>query len=485
MLPKAILNVAYRRWLALVAAGLVTLGITYASFIVPSALVTPGGAAVGVPLTSQAPGTLLASLSAAFSFSTTAGTTSGSVLSAVYRNGSGTLDFYYQIVNNAASATSLARQTSTSFAGFLTAVAFRLDGGSLTGTAFVNGTPGIIPVTADRDASGTTVGFNFVPTPPGTKIPPGTTSAVLIISTDAVTFTNGNATIIDGGVQTVASFQPTGGVPPTISKTFGAATVPLGGSTSLSFTITNPNTAVSVSGVGFTDSLPVGLLVATPNGLTGSCGGGSITATAGSGTVSLAGATLAAGASCTFSVNVVGITPGVMNNSTSAVTSNFGNGNTASAAVTVIAFAPVITKAFADSQIQLLGPGNSTALSFTITNPNAAALTGITFSDTLPGGLIVSSPNGLSGSCGGGTISAVPASNSISLTGATLAAGASCTFSVNVAGIAIGEQINTTSAITALGGTLVGLPATASTSVVDLFFQWFFSESGGGGLPRP
>jgi hypothetical protein len=191
-----------------VAAGLVTLGIAYAAFIVPSALLTPGGPAVGVPLTSQAPGTLLASLSAPFSFVTTAGTTSGSVVSAVYRNGSGTLDFYYQIVNSQASATALARQSSTSFVGFLTAVAFRLDGGSLPGTAFVNGTPGIIPVTADRDASATTVGFNFVPTPPGTKIPPGTTSAVLVISTDATNFSAGNVEIIDGGGQIVASFQP-------------------------------------------------------------------------------------------------------------------------------------------------------------------------------------------------------------------------------------------------------------------------------------
>src|SRR5215472_3115701 len=207
MSPKAILN-TNRRWLVLGVPGLLTLGIVYASFIVPSAPVTPGGPAVGVPLTSAAPGTLLATLVSPFSFATTAGTTSGTILSAVYRNGTGTLDFYYQIANNAATATALARQSSTSFAGFLTQVAFRLDGGSLAGTAFTNGTAGIIPVTADRDASATTVGFNFVPTPPGTKIPPGTTSAVLVISTNAVNFSAGNATIIDGGGAVVASFQP-------------------------------------------------------------------------------------------------------------------------------------------------------------------------------------------------------------------------------------------------------------------------------------
>jgi PEP-CTERM motif len=129
-------------------------------------------------------------------------------LSAVFIRG-GTLDFYDQIFNSAGSVTALFREADISFTGFGTSVAFRLDGGSLPGgPGFVNGTPGIIPVTADRDSSGSTVGFNFVPTPPGTKIPPGTTSSVLVISTDATRFTAGNAAVIDGGSQTVASFQP-------------------------------------------------------------------------------------------------------------------------------------------------------------------------------------------------------------------------------------------------------------------------------------
>lgn len=180
-----------------------------AAFITPSNPVTAGGAAVPVPNTTAAQGTLLASLLSPYSFSTTAGTTSGTLLAAVYRNPSGTLDFLYQVMNSAGSATALARESDTSFLGFATQVAFRTDGASLPGGAgFVNGTAGIVPVTADRDASGTTVGFNFVPAPPGTKIPPGTTSAVLVISTDATAYTNGNASVIDGGTQTVAAFQP-------------------------------------------------------------------------------------------------------------------------------------------------------------------------------------------------------------------------------------------------------------------------------------
>jgi hypothetical protein len=134
---------------------------------------------------------------------------------------------------------------------------------------------------------------------------------------------------------------------------------------------------------------------------------------------------------------------------------------------------PTITKAFADSQIQLFGP-SSTVLSFTLTNPNTTTtLTGLAFTDALPSGLIVSTPNGLTGSCGG-TIAATAGSNSISLSGASLAPGASCTFSVNVTATAIGVQTNTTSTVTS-NEAPPGAPATVSTSVDDLFFFWFFA----------
>jgi len=92
--------------------------------------------------------------------------------------------------------------------------------------------------------------------------------------------------------------------------------------------------------------LPAGLVVATPNGLTGSCGGGVITAAAGSGSITLAGATLAANASCNFAVNVTSGTAAVYNNTTGTVTStNGGMGGTASATLTVTVAPPDFTLA--------------------------------------------------------------------------------------------------------------------------------------------
>ena len=128
---------------------------------------------------------------------------------------------------------------------------------------------------------------------------------------------------------------------PTIAKAFGSASIALNGTTSLSFTINNANVSTPLTGVGFTDTLPAGLLVATPNGLIGSCGGGMIVATAASGGISLTGATLAASAGCTFSVGVTGTTAGTKNNTTGAVTSvEGGPGGTASASVSVAAATP-------------------------------------------------------------------------------------------------------------------------------------------------
>ncbi len=103
------------------------------------------------------------------------------------------------------------------------------------------------------------------------------------------------------------------------------------------------------------------------------------------------------------------------------------------------------------SQLSL---GGETALHFVIVNPNpSTTLTGVGFSDNLPAGVVVATPsNGLNGSCGGGTITAVPASRSLSLSGATLGGGATCGFSVDLLGVAVGVHLNTTSPVTSHEG---------------------------------
>ncbi|MFG1799888.1 hypothetical protein ACGFI4_06905, partial [Micromonospora carbonacea] len=288
----------------------------------------------------------------------------------------------------------------------------------------------------------------------------GTTSGTKVNTTSPVDSDESGPGAVASASVTVAVATP-----PTIAKAFGATTIAADGTTSLSFTLSNPNPSTSLTGVGFTDALPAGLVVATPNGLTGSCGGGTIAAGAGGGSISLSGATLPAGGSCTFSVNVTGTTSGTKVNTTSPVDSNeSGPGTPAAASITVrVAEAPTIAKAFEDATIPLNG---TTTLEFILTNPNAnTTLTGVSFVDNLPAGLVVATPNGAQTDCASGTIAATAGSSSISLFGATLPANASCTVSVNVTGTTTGTKVNTTAAVTSVQSG-PGVPASASVTVV-------------------
>jgi len=203
-----------------IIAPLPLLVVAMAVIVVPNALADLVGATPTAPtatvfpgnVTGDAPGTLLADLMEPWTFTTTAGTTDGTLTTAVYKESGGTLDFYYQIANNANSVSAIARESNTDFASQAMNIStgFRTDGGSLAGSGFVNGT--VPPVTADLNSAGSVVGFSFQP-PDNAKIGPGMTSDVFLIVTDATNYTSGNAELLDGGSVTVSAFQPASTVP--------------------------------------------------------------------------------------------------------------------------------------------------------------------------------------------------------------------------------------------------------------------------------
>jgi uncharacterized repeat protein (TIGR01451 family) len=132
--------------------------------------------------------------------------------------------------------------------------------------------------------------------------------------------------------QLIQYLQSVQDVFPGFSKAFSAANIGLNDSTSLTFTITNPNGS-PLTGVGFSDTLPAGLTV--PDSSVPVCGG-TLTTTNATGVISLAGATVAGSGQCQFSVTVTGTTGGTKNNLTGPLNTNeTGPGGTASASINV------------------------------------------------------------------------------------------------------------------------------------------------------
>jgi uncharacterized repeat protein (TIGR01451 family) len=235
---------------------------------------------------------------------------------------------------------------------------------------------------------------------------------------------------------------------PHIGKAFGASSIPIGGTTSLTLAITNANPSTSLTGIAFTDTLPSGLVFASPCNLSSTCAGVTI-ASLGTNTLSLSGGALAAEGTCSISVNVMAVSAGTITNSVTVTSTNGGTGNTAEDTLVVPA-PPTIAKKFGIASIHLNG---STSLTFTITNVNSStALTGMTFTDILPSGLVVSSPENLTSTCGG-TAVAMPGTDIVSLSDGALIAKDTCFVSIDVTAISTGKKTNAVTVTSTNAGT--------------------------------
>ncbi len=256
---------------------------------------------------------------------------------------------------------------------------------------------------------------------------------------------------------------------PTIAKSFSPNPIAAGAASTLSFTVTNPNTAV-LNNLSFADSFPSGMTVASPTGTSTTCGG-TVSASVGATSMSFSGGTLPSSGTCTVTVNVTSATAGPSTNvsgfvSTTEGGTNAGPGGSAVATLTVLR-PPVIAKRFSPNPILA---GGVSRLTFTVSNPNPNnAIAGVAFADTFPAPMVVAATPGASTSgCGSPVFSPVAGAGSVSFSGGTIAAGGSCTVAVNVSVASQGSFANTSGTVTHLvnGSPIAGNTASDTLNVV-------------------
>ena len=257
-----------------------------------------------------------------------------------------------------------------------------------------------------------------------------------------------------------------------LSKTFTDDPVTPGGTVTVEYTLTNLDPVNAINNISFTDDFDGALTGLAATGLPISVCGGNIS---GTGLLSFTGGTLAAGASCTFSVTLQ--TPAstpygtIVNCPTSGVTGEIGG-------------LPVIGDAANDDlQFQSLQlsksiagpvvPGETTIITFTITNFDPInSVNQVSFTDDLDAFIsgMVATVLPPVGTCG--PLSEVTGTSIINFGRGQLGPGQNCSFDVTVlvpCGTTPGNYTNTTSTLTGDGafGSLEADVATNSITITE------------------
>ncbi|GFO56515.1 hypothetical protein GMSM_35220 [Geomonas sp. Red276] len=259
--------------------------------------------------------------------------------------------------------------------------------------------------------------------------------------------------------------------PAAIAKSFSPSTIETGQSSTITFTLTNPN-SIPLTGASFSDTL-TGMQVYAAGAAGGSCAGASGNSfTAGqTGTLNFTGLTIpTGGAGCTVTVNVTSTTASPLAtgypNTASGVASNEANtGSPSNSASLVVAAPAAITKGFGTSPIV---PGGTSLITFTLDNPSAIPLTGASFSDTLTG-MQVSAAGPAGGSCtGAGSNNFVAGqTGTITFSGLTIPASpATCTVTLTVTAPSAGSFPNTAGGVTANETPVAGSGSNTATLTV-------------------
>ncbi len=267
----------------------------------------------------------------------------------------------------------------------------------------------------------------------------------------------GTETYADGTPHTVVPITATADLTYNSSlsamKSFSPTSVSSGGKSTVTIRINNTG-ASQLTNVGVIDPLPPGMVVAPiPNAYTTCAGSPVVMATAVPGSVTMTGATIAGSGNCDllFDVVATGSANWVNTIPIGNITADGGVRNQTAVAATLIYNSPTnISVIKATNPSTLTFPGQVSQLTITITN-GSQAVTNLRLIDyfTMNGtsgsplnGMAISATPAAATTCTGGIVSATAGGTSIGVTGVSLAAGVSCTVSVNVTSTAVGGITN-------------------------------------------
>ncbi len=252
-------------------------------------------------------------------------------------------------------------------------------------------------------------------------------------------------------VATLTVPQPT--TAPTLGKAFSPSTIVTGGVSTLTITLSNPNTSVAILSAPLTDTLPPGVVIANPANASTTCpGSGGVAATADGTTVTLQTPnSIPANGSCTVTVDVTAPLGGSYFNSLAAGALQTSNGSNAAPAVATLTVpqpttAPTLGKAFSPSTIVT---GGVSTLTITLSNPNTSvAILSAPLTDTLPPGVVIANPANASTTCpGSGGVAATADGTTVTLqTPNSIPANGSCTVTVDVTAPLGGSYFNSLAA---------------------------------------
>ncbi len=173
---------------------------------------------------------------------------------------------------------------------------------------------------------------------------------------------------------------------PQLDKSFSPSVLNVGETSLLTFTITNTSELAAKEGWSFKDTLPAGLVVASPAAASSTCASPTtVTATADGSTIAVKGSLAAEMNSCTVNVNVTSATAGTYTNGPTDISEEVGVNPPGPATVQFAENADLqIEKTAAPSPAT---PGTDETFTLKVTNhgPNTAA--NVVVSDPLPAGL--------------------------------------------------------------------------------------------------